>query len=236
VSLRYVQGMSADELAARIEHTCLRPDATSVHINQLCREALAHHFYGVCVNARWLRTARHALGHAGPHLVGVIGFPLGACGTAVKAYAAADAVAQGADEIDMVLDLGALKEGDYAGAVADVAAVVTAAAGAPVKVILEVHCLDEAQKMTACRIAQDGGAHFVKTCTGFGGGSATIADIQLMRSAVGAHLQIKASGGIRTAAGAQALVAAGADRLGTSTSVALVADAASPSAAEQPLC
>lgn len=154
--------------------------------------------------------------------VAVVGFPFGYCDTLTKAFEAAQAKKNGADEIDMVLQVGALKEGDFDLVLEDIAAVVTAAAGIPVKVILETGLLSEGEKKKACELSLEAGAQFVKTCTGFSTGQAEVSDVQLMKSIVGNRMQIKASGGIRDLEKARALISAGATRLGTSSGVALV--------------
>lgn len=217
---------TATRLRAAIEHTRLGAATTSAQIVQLCQEARDAGLFGVCVAPVHVRSARAALGGlgegAGPALVTVVGFPLGASRSDVKAFECAAAVRDGATEVDMVIDLGALHAGQDDRVAADVAAVVAAADGRPVKVIIETSLLDDAQKRRACVASEAGGAAFVKTSTGFGGGGATVDDVVLMRSVVGPRLRIKASGGIRTRALALALLDAGADRLGTSAGVALL--------------
>lgn len=217
------------ELASRVDHTLLRPDASRTAVEQLCREALAFGFASVCVNPCHVATVAAKLRGSGVKTCTVIGFPLGASTTAVKAFEAADAIRNGADEIDMVLNVGALLDGDSETVTRDIRAVVEAASGkALVKVILETCLLDDDHKRLACRCCMDAGADFVKTSTGFSKGGATVEDVALLRATVGARLKVKASGGIRTRETAEAMVQAGADRLGTSSGTAF----AEPSAAE----
>ncbi len=217
---------SADTLAGRIDHTLLKPDATRDAIDALCDEALDHHFASVCVNSRWVPLVAARLAGSPVLTCSVVGFPLGAMAAAAKAGEAAVAVAAGADEIDMVLDIGALRSGALAEAFADISGVVEAAAGRPVKVIIETCLLDDEQKAVACLLAARAGAAYVKTSTGFSTGGASVDDIRLMRAAVGDELGVKASGGIRTRADAEAMIAAGADRVGASASVAIATGAA----------
>lgn len=223
--------MSASDLAACIDHTLLRPDATAAEIDRLCDEVARFGFASACLNPVWVRRAAARLDPAGGLVCTVVGFPLGANVAAIKAAEARRAIEDGAREIDMVLAIGALKGGDLEAVRRDIAGVVEAcrSAGARCKVILETAILDEPEKVAACRIALQAGADFVKTSTGFGGGGASVADVALMRSTVGPEMGVKASGGIRTAADAQALLAAGATRLGTSASLAIVG-AADPGA------
>ena len=210
-------------LASLIDHTLLKPGATAAEIERLCREALDYRFASVCVNGCWASRCRPLLAGSGVKLCCVVGFPLGAMAPAAKAFEAAQAVADGADEIDMVLNLGALKSGDPEAVERDIRGVVDAAQGRAVKVILETGLLDDAEKVLACRISQRAGAAFVKTSTGFAAGSAaTAGDIALMRRAVGPDLGVKASGGVRTRADAELMVASGASRIGTSAGIAIV--------------
>lgn len=210
------------DLAPLIDHTLLKPDATAAQIDRLCREAVDHRFASVCVNGCWAEHCRPLLA-SGVKLCCVVGFPLGAMATAAKAFEAAQAVAAGADEIDMVQNLGALKSGDPETVERDIRAVVEAARGRAVKVILETGLLTEEEKILACRLSRRAGAAFVKTATGFAAGSAaTAADIALMRRVVGPDMGVKASGGIRTRADAELMVASGANRLGTSAGIAIV--------------
>ncbi|HEX2677498.1 MAG TPA: deoxyribose-phosphate aldolase [Polyangiales bacterium] len=209
-------------LRAAIEHTLLSPGATRAMIERHCAEARSHALFGVCVNPVHVARASKLLASTEVTLVTVVGFPLGASAHAVKAFECEQAVRDGAQEIDMVIDLGALKAADRHGVKDDIAGVVKAAGGKPVKVILETALLNEGEKRLACAIAEEAGAAFVKTSTGFGGGGATREDVALMRALVGDRLGVKASGGIRDAALARELLAAGANRIGTSQGVALV--------------
>lgn len=221
---------AGDSLAPYIDHTLLQPTATAADIANLCAEARAHGFFAVCVNSYWVPAAVAHLHGSAVRVVTVVGFPLGATATAAKADEARRAVAAGADEIDMVLNIGALRDDTDTVVGDDVQAVVAAAEAenkdAIVKVIIETGYLTEAEKVRACRLAVAGGAAFVKTSTGFGPGGATVADVRLMRSTVGPDVGVKASGGIRTAAAAWEMIAAGANRLGTSSGVQLVEAAA----------
>lgn len=213
--------MSAD-LAKFIDHTLLKADATDADVERICDEARRFGFASVCVNSRFVPLAKRRLEGSGVRTVSVIGFPLGAMSTAAKAFEAKQAVADGAEEIDMVLSIGALKQGDVEAVTEDIRAVVQASAPAPVKVILETALLTEAEKIAACAASKNAGAAFVKTSTGFGPGGATEEDVALMRREVGDALGVKASGGIRTTDDARRMIAAGANRLGCSASVAIV--------------
>ena len=206
-------------LAACIDHTLLKPEATAADIEVLCTEAATYGFKAVCVTPCRLPLAVRLLAGQSPLAITVCGFPLGAAQTPIKAREAGLAVEQGAAEVDMVLNLGALKDGNLDFVRADIAAVVHACAGAAVKVILETCLLTDAEKELACRLAVDAGAAFVKTSTGFSFGGATEADVRLMRRVVGANIGVKASGGIRTCEDALRLLAAGATRLGASAGV-----------------
>jgi deoxyribose-phosphate aldolase len=214
--------LDAARLSACIEHTLLKSDATAGQIERLCAEARANRFFGVCVNGSWVRHACRFLDDAGVHVVSVVGFPLGAMSTAAKRFETETAVGDGACEIDFVLNIGRLKQADHRYVLGEISEVVTAAGGRPVKVILETCLLNNEEKIRACRLALEGGARFVKTSTGFGEGGATIADVELMRETVGPNFGIKASGGIRDAKMALALIQAGATRLGTSAGVAII--------------
>jgi deoxyribose-phosphate aldolase len=211
-------------LASYIDHTLLKPDATLKQVDQLCREAAEHRFASVCVNGLHVRRCAQLLSGTGVAVCTVVGFPLGAMAPEVKAYEARRAIEDGACEVDMVLSIGALKSGEDQFVQADIASVaeVTHALGAKLKVILETCLLTDDEKLRACRAAKAAGADFVKTSTGFSTGGATPADIALMRQAVGPVMGVKASGGVRDQKGAEALIAAGATRLGASASVAIV--------------
>lgn len=216
--------MKAEELAAFIDHTLLKPDATETMVRRLCAEARQYGFAAVCVNPNYVKLAAEELKGSPVRVATVVGFPLGATFTEVKVRETALAVAAGAAEIDMVIDLGALKDGRLRRVEEDVAAVVreAAAGGATVKAILETALLTEEEKVTAARLAVAAGAAFVKTSTGFGPGGATVEDVRLLKQTVGDKAGVKASGGIRTAEAALAMVAAGASRIGTSAGVAIM--------------
>ncbi len=211
------------ELASKIDHTLLKPSATVSQIETLCAEAKAYGFASVCVNPCHVALAAKLLADSDVNVCTVIGFPLGATTTAAKAAETEIAYADGCDEFDMVLNIGALIAGDTALVETDIAAVVAAANGRTVKVILETGLLTDAQKRAGCECAVRAGAHFVKTCTGFAAGSATPEDIALMRAVCPSSVKVKASGGVRTREFAKALIAAGADRIGTSSGIALCA-------------
>lgn len=212
------------ELAQRIEHTLLKPEATVKDIMRLCDEAQKYHLYAVCVNPCYVPLAKHLLQGTEVKVVTVVGFPLGATFSSVKALEAKTAMEEHADEIDMVMNVSAFKTGDYAAVTEDIRRVVEAAALCPVKVIIEAAYLTPREKRTACRIIADGGAKFVKTSTGFGKGGATVEDVKLLREEADKYgLKVKAAGGIRDAETAKAMVAAGADRIGTSAGAAIAA-------------
>jgi deoxyribose-phosphate aldolase len=215
-------------LAALIDHTILAPEATATQVLRFCDEAIRHGFRAVCVNPVFVRLVAEALEGHPVSTCAVIGFPLGASVPEIKAAEAARAQADGATEIDMVIAMGALKAGELAQVEQDIACVRHACAGATLKVILETCLLTDDEKRTACRLARAAGADFVKTSTGFSRGGATVADVALMREAVGSGMGVKASGGVRTREVAEAMIAAGATRIGTSSGVAIVAGEASP--------
>ncbi len=212
------------ELARLIDHTALKPEATEAQIRTLCAEARQYQFAAVCVNPSWVGLCAELMAGSGVGVCTVIGFPLGATTTVVKVVETRDAIANGATEIDVVINIGALKSGNDGPVRRDLREVVMAAQGrALVKVILETALLTREEKIKACLMAKQAGADFVKTSTGFGPGGATVEDVSLMRETVGPQMGVKASGGIRDRAFAIALVTAGATRLGTSASVAIVA-------------
>ncbi len=213
---------SGERLAPLIDHTLLAPVATWRDAVRLCREALHYGFATVCVNPALLDVVVSELRDSTVRPCTVIGFPLGATSTAVKVFEAHDAVQRGAEELDMVLSIGALKSGRTRYVREEIAAVVQAAKGRVVKVILETPLLAHAEKIAACRLAVAAGAHFVKTSTGCGGGGATVSDVRLLRRSVPRTVGVKASGGIRTAQDACRLITAGATRIGTSAGVAMV--------------
>lgn len=228
--------MTPQELARLIDHTALKPDTPETHIRKLCEEARRYGFAAVCVNPCYVPLAAELLQGSNVAVCTVVGFPLGANRTPIKAAEAQQAIQDGATELDMVLNVGLLKSGRLRDVLEDLRAVIELAHQMPllpsykpilVKVILETALLTDAEKETACQLALEAGADFVKTSTGFAGGGATVEDVALMRRVVGNRMGIKASGGIRTRAQAEALLAAGATRLGTSAGVALVSDQAS---------
>ena len=213
------------ELNRYIDHTLLKPEARQADIIKLCAEAKEYHFASVCVNTNHIALAAAELAGTDVAPCCVVGFPLGAMETAAKAFEAARACALGAKEIDMVMDIGSAKAGDFAKVEADIAAVVSAIAGrAKLKVILECCLLTDEEKTAACLAAKSAGADFVKTSTGFSTGGATAHDVALMRSVVGPKMGVKAAGGIRTRADALAMIAAGADRIGASAGIAIVSE------------
>lgn len=222
---------ASDGLASLIDHTLLKPDATREEVEQLCREAAQFCFASVCVNPNWVSLCREMLRGSGVKVCTVIGFPLGAHLPDIKAYETRRAIEQGAEEVDMVLNIGALKSRDYALVEQDIHGVVQAAAAASeraggarvvVKVILETALLTRDEKVMGSTLAKAAGADFVKTSTGFAGGGATVEDVQLMRETVGPEMGVKASGGVRTKEDAEKMVAAGATRLGASAGVKIV--------------
>jgi deoxyribose-phosphate aldolase len=214
-------GTPAD-LAPFIDHTLLKPDATREEIARTAEEALRYGFAAVCVNSAHVDTVARILAGSRTLAAAVVGFPFGAMLPSAKAFEASEAVRCGAREIDMMINLGALKAKDYALVFEDVATVVEAASPHPVKVILETSALTTEQKIAGCVLAKAAGAAFVKTSTGFSGGGATAEDVSLMRRIVGDDVGVKASGGIRSAEDAMRMLRAGASRLGTSASVAIV--------------
>ncbi|WP_238162702.1 deoxyribose-phosphate aldolase [Cohnella sp. AR92] len=217
-----LKGPNAD-LASYIDHTLLKPDSTLEGIVRLCEEAKQYRFATVCVNPFWVKTAAERLSGSGVGITTVIGFPLGASTTSAKAAETEDAIANGATDIDMVLNVGALKSGMHEAVEKDIAAVVAASRGkAIVKVILETGLLTDEEKIKACELSKSAGADFVKTSTGFGPGGATVEDIALMRRTVGPEMGVKASGGVRDAETCRAVIAAGATRIGASSGVAIV--------------
>jgi deoxyribose-phosphate aldolase len=213
--------LSREKLAAIIDHTLLDPAADRAAIRKLCEQARTYSFGHVCVNPHYVAEARQLLQGSVVGVCSVVGFPLGANLGDVKALEARRAVELGADEVDMVLNMAALVNGEDSVVAQDIAGVVRAS-GVTTKVILETGRLDDEQKRRACAIAMDAGAHFVKTCTGFGPGSATVGDVRLMKGVVGDRLGIKASGGIRSFDAARELLEAGATRLGTSSGPAII--------------
>ena len=209
-------------MAARIDHTLLKPDATREQLMKICEEAKQYSFATVCVNSANIPlVARQLLGST-VKPIAVVGFPLGAATSQAKAFEAREAIHAGAEEIDMVINIGALKSKDYKTVFEDIKTVVEASRPHKVKVILETSQLSDEEKVISCALAKTAGAAFVKTSTGFGGGGATVEDITLMRRIVGSDMEVKASGGIRTREDAQKMIRAGADRIGASASVVIV--------------
>ena len=211
-------------IAALIDHTILKPEATRQDVLKVCREARQYHFASVCVNPYWVPLVAREVAGSSVKVCSVVGFPLGATTTDAKVAETAGALRNGAQEIDMVINVGALRSGDFDAVKNDIQQVVRVAhqAGAIVKVILETALLDDTQKTTASKLAKAAGADFVKTSTGFSSSGATAHDIALMRAAVGPEMGVKASGGIRTLQDVQAMTAAGATRIGASASVKIV--------------
>ncbi len=223
------EALSPQQVARLIDHTLLKPEATSSQIARLCAEAREHRFASVCVNPWYVRLAADLLSDAEDvEVCTVVGFPLGATLPAVKAYETLQAIADGATEVDMVINIGALKSRRYAAVARDIHAVVAVAHAADVlvKVIIEAALLSDEEKVAACLLAKQMGADFVKTSTGFGPGGATVEDVALMRAVVGDALGVKAAGGIRSWEKARAMIAAGANRIGASAGVRIVAEAA----------
>lgn len=214
--------MSTASITSMVDHTLLKADAGQAAIIKLAEEAREYGFASVCVNPVWVATAAQVLQGTPVKVCTVIGFPLGASAPEVKAFEAAHAIGQGAGEVDMVINIGALKDGNDALVEADIAGVVQAASGkALVKVIIETCLLTEEEIVRACKLSVAAGADFVKTSTGFSTGGATVEAVALMRKTVGPAVGVKASGGVRTLADAQAMIQAGATRLGTSAGVAI---------------
>src|SRR5438874_373798 len=220
-------GGAPASLASMIDHTLLRPDATRAQIEELCREAAQFKFATVCVNPTWVATCARLLAGSGVGVCSVVGFPLGATTADVKGYETQRAIFDGAREIDMVINVGALKSGDLRGVERDIEAVTAPCreCGALSKVIIEAALLTDDEKITACTVAKAAGADYVKTSTGFGPGGATAADVALMRRVVGAEMGVKAAGGVRDLEGLKAMIAAGATRVGASAGVKIVQQA-----------
>lgn len=220
----HAAGGATDGVAALIDHTLLKPEASRGDIEKLCREAAEFRFATVCVNPAWVALAASLLRGSGVGICSVVGFPLGATTADVKHYETRRAIFDGATEIDMVINIGALKSGDVRTVERDIEAVVEAChqADATSKVIIEAALLTDEEKVTACTLAKAAGADFVKTSTGFGPGGATAADVALMRRVVGSEMGVKAAGGVRDLEGLKAMVAAGATRVGASAGVKIV--------------
>ena len=217
--------MDKKTIASMIDHTLLKQEATPAQVEKLCAEAAEYHFASVCVNPVYIPLAARLLDGTGVKVCCVVGFPLGAIAPEQKAAEAASCAAMGAEELDMVIHVGAAKAGDWALVQRDIAGVVKAAAGRTVKVIIETCLLTDEEKVKACEAAKAAGADFVKTSTGFSTGGATTHDIALMRKTVGPEMGVKASGGIRDYATAMAMIEAGANRIGASAGIEIVAAA-----------
>lgn len=213
---------SSRNLARYIDHTLLKPDATSEEFKNLCREAIDYQFFSVCVPPYYVPLAKKCVGQSGVKVCTVIGFPHGMNTASTKAFESRLAIDQGADELDMVINVSALKNKEFKIVEDDIASVVRTANGKIVKVILETALLTDEEKISACKISEVAGANFVKTSTGFASGGATHADVTLMRANVAPKVQVKASGGIRDYKTALEMIIAGATRLGTSQSIAIV--------------
>ncbi len=236
------EAFAKEAFAKYFDHTILNPAATQNEIKQVCNEALEYGFFSVCVNPVHVRLANEQLisvneqsttvneqpttsnikAYSIVKVCSVIGFPLGAHTSAIKAQETSEAIKNGADEIDMVINIGALIDCDFETVESDIKAVVKAAGGKTVKVIIETCLLDQQQKIKACQLARNAGARFVKTSTGFAGGGATFEDVALMKQTVGDQLKVKASGGIKTVEDALKMIEAGADRIGASAGVAIM--------------
>ena len=214
--------LTREELASYIDHTLLKPEASREQIRAVCEEAKQYHFASVCVNPCWVPLITEELKGSSVSVCCVIGFPLGASLSSVKAFEAREAVAAGAQEIDMVINIGAVKSGGWELLREDIAAVNAAKGTAKLKVIIETCLLTDEEKVRVCQIAKEAGADFVKTSTGFSTGGATVHDVELMRKTVGPEMGVKASGGVRTLADALAMIEAGASRLGASAGVKII--------------
>jgi deoxyribose-phosphate aldolase len=215
--------MATTNIAAMIDHTLLKPEATRQQIESLCQEAIEYKFASVCVNPTWVSTAKELLQGSDVMVCTVIGFPLGATTSETKAFETKNAIDHGADEVDMVINIGALKDHNDELVEKDIRAVVEAAKGkAHTKVIIETSLLNKEEKIRACELSVKAGADFVKTSTGFSTGGATAEDIALMRQTIGPDLGVKASGGVRSTEDVQKMIEAGATRIGASSSIAIV--------------
>ena len=220
---------SPSELARYIDHTLLKPEATAKDIERLCAEALEHRFCAVCVNGSRVALALHQLEDTDVKVAAVVGFPLGAMDSDAKRYETEAAIDAGAQEIDMVINVGRFKDGDDAFVLREIRDVVEAADGRPVKVIIETCLLTREEKIRACQLIVESGAQFVKTSTGFNSAGATLEDVKLLRETVGPKFGVKAAGGVRDLATALAMIEAGATRLGTSNGVTIVKGMVAPS-------
>ncbi len=211
------------DISKTIDHTLLKPDASKDGVEKLCKEAAEYKFKAVCVNPSHIELCKKLLKDTEVKVATVVGFPLGANTTETKVFETKDSVLKGADEIDMVINIGALKEGDHQLVENDIRAVVNACEGkAIVKVIIETCLLTDDEKRKACELSMSAGAHFVKTSTGFSTGGATVEDVALMKSVVGSNLEVKASGGVRDRETALLMIEAGATRIGTSSGIKII--------------
>ena len=211
------------DISKTIDHTLLKPDASKDGVEKLCKEAAEYNFKAVCVNPSHIELCKKLLKDTEVKVATVVGFPLGANTTETKVFETKDSVLKGADEIDMVINIGALKEGDHQLVENDIRAVVNACEGkAIVKVIIETCLLTDDEKRKACELSMSAGAHFVKTSTGFSTGGATVEDVALMKSVVGSNLEVKASGGVRDRETALLMIEAGATRIGTSSGIKII--------------
>jgi len=221
--------VSKTQLARMIDHTLLKAETSEVDIMKLCQEAETYGFWSVCINPFWVPVASRLLAKTGTRVCSVVGFPLGATTTKVKVIETEEAIANGAREVDMVINIGALKSGDFEAVKGEIASVVTVARalrGITVKVVLETGFLSVDEKIAGCKLAQEAGADFVKTCTGFGPGKATTSDVALLRKFLPQTIGVKAAGGIQTYEDAVKMIRAGASRLGTSSGVSIILGAA----------
>jgi deoxyribose-phosphate aldolase len=221
-----IPALAPSDMAKYIDHTMLRPEAPTAAFDKLCQEAVQYRFFGVCVNSCRVAYVARKLQGTGVKVCSVVGFPLGSMTSRSKAFETREAIEDGASEIDMVINVGLLKSGDYHGVEEDIRAVRRATRGTTIlKVIIETALLTQDDKVMACELAKKAGADFVKTCTGFSGGGASVEDLSLMRRVVGREMGVKASGGVRTYKNALAFIGAGANRLGCVASVAIVTGA-----------
>jgi deoxyribose-phosphate aldolase len=225
-----IPGLRPADVARYIDHTLLKPEATREQVDKLCEEAIEYRFYSVCVNTTWTAYCARKLRGKGVKVCTVIGFPLGAMDSRAKSFEARNSIENGADEIDMVMNVGALKSGDLKTVEEDIRWVLRACRQNTIlKVIIENALLTDEEKVLACQIAKRAGAHYVKTSTGFASSGATVEDIALMRRTVGLEMGVKAAGGVRSYEDALAMIQAGASRIGASSSVAIVTGAKSQS-------
>ena len=222
ISAETAKILAKKDIAQLIDHTALRPDTTGIQIEVLCEEAREYHFYSVCINSSFIPLAKAFLVNSAVKICAVVGFPLGASLSRVKAYEAREAAKEGAEEIDMVINISALKDNHYRKVKEDIEEVVRSVKGLICKVILETALLTDQEKEIGCQIAVEAGAHFAKTSTGFESGGATVEDVKLMQRIVGNHMGIKAAGGIRDYETALKMVEAGATRIGASKGVEIV--------------